>query len=368
MFKYIDDYGSLQSISALQDWLLGKQRTHTEIVPETTRPPRKSGRVSETFIDCAGDPDIVLAIQNEPKFINIIINARKQASPIAYIFTESSSNVVLVIRSAGQYPIVVVKFPIKEPYVYATEMAACFEFPIDALSSKIDKADKRQPQYIIAILGRGPKYELQYKSTNARKVYIETLRQVNKQDSISVIFSEDMIISSLDYNDQCVDRLTELCNMKVLVMASLPDPSAIDLNPKNDTNAEISIEFTPDREMIFHQYMKGSGTRIMLAKQGDHSTIIWNDAALKTQKLKIIKYRSLFKKYVKLVQSNDSVFGMMLEGCIYSYEGAPVQTYMFVKVIAKMNLRNVVGTTFGTIFSTGTQIIECYLCIPPHIK
>ena len=163
---------------------------------------------------------MICAIQNYPKFLNFLVYIRRPCSPNVYMYIESESNIVFVVGSISSYPILMVKFPINQPYIYAKANEMCFDFPLKTISSFIDKIDKTTFQFEMILKHEGDKKILEYKSTNLNKVQItENLTSVNKPVMLNEMFFNKIQNNSLFESDigLNIDYEQELNSMPVSI-------------------------------------------------------------------------------------------------------------------------------------------------------
>ena len=172
MFSHINDFNTFLSIEALNAKITGDIEIKQEKETNTKRLTKQRKQTNLTFSDYNDKPNVICAIQNYPKFLNFLVYIRRPCSPNVYMYIESESNIVFVVGSISSYPILMVKFPINQPYIYAKANEMCFDFPLKTISSFIDKIDKTTFQFEIILKHEGDKKILEYKSTNLNKIQI----------------------------------------------------------------------------------------------------------------------------------------------------------------------------------------------------
>lgn len=107
-----------------------------------TYQPMKTKKQTVSLAEYKNDKYVLIAIQNDVRFINMIMNCRKQRSLIAYIFVECHLYVSCVIKNASGYPLVFIRISIDDVYTYATNTNNTYEFPIQGLLNKDIKYTK----------------------------------------------------------------------------------------------------------------------------------------------------------------------------------------------------------------------------------
>jgi hypothetical protein len=357
MFSHINDFDTLNSIEALNSKITG------DIVikngeANTKRMTKQKKQTNMTFSNYNNQANIICAIQNYPKFLNFLIYIRRPCSPNVYMYVESESNVVFIVGSISGYPILVVKFPINQPYIYAKANEMCFDFPLKTISSFIDKIDKSTYQFELILKHDNDKKVLEYKSTNLNKTQItENLTSVNKSVMLNEIFFNKIQNNALFESDigLNIDYEQELNSMPIYILAE--SRSYININKRMMETVQQKLIITDDSVGIFQKINVDQSYQKLIDRYSKTSYVYWNDN-FESKELNMIKYNSIFKSYDKLINNNDYLYFLV---CGWR-EYANTKTYLFVKVITNGTINKDNIMTFGDLFGDVDKIIEIYLC------
>ena len=115
-----------------------------------------------SLVNFKSDKSVIIAIQNDAKFINMIMDCRKQSSPIAHIFVESNQYISCIIKNANGYPIILIRIPIDNVYAYAQNTRNIYEFPIQKLLEKECIKFTRNSSYTIIFRYDGQSVSFSY--------------------------------------------------------------------------------------------------------------------------------------------------------------------------------------------------------------
>ena len=334
-----------------------------------TYQPTKSKKPSVSLADFKNDKSIIIAIQNDVRFINIIMNCRKQRSPIAYIFVESNLYVSCIIKNANGYPLVFIRIPIDDVYTYANNTNNTYEFPIQGLLSKDIKYTKNS-SYTMIFKYDGQDvnfiYELYNGDLEPNRVTINSIG-TNNQSVINGIFKNDgygimpgigMLTPFRQFSetiDQDNDNyLLSFYNMNVIILREIQDTSSvIQFNQKQSAKTSNYFEIKNGRMNFISETSKNYNEKYICSSA---DSIIWSDMGDETKRYDMMPFESLFKiNYNKSITANDKVY--------YAFTSY-LDHYMFIKIITPLDISsNQPIKSFTKIFSKEYQILECYVCI-----
>lgn len=370
--EYMNDTDCFKSYSNLRDMLYYKRKNSVKTVIPIVKPhqPIKVKKPVVSLTDYKNDKSVIIAIQNDVRFINIIMNCRKQRAPIAYIFVESNLYVSCVIKNANGYPLVFIRIPIDDVYAYANATSNTYEFPIQGLLSKDIKYTKNS-SYTMLFKYDGQNvnfvYELYNGDLEPNRIIINSIGTSN-QSVINNIFKNDKFsimpdsststplrtFSGSSLNQESDNYLLTFYNMNVIILREVPDTSSmIQFNQKQSAKTQNYFEIK-DGQMNFVSSTTKSHNEKYICSSTD--SLIWTDGvSSETKRYDLLPYESLFKiNYNKSITSNDKVY--------YAFTSY-LDDYMFIKIITPFDIGdNLPIKSFMKIFSKEYQILECYIC------
>lgn len=367
--EYMSDTDCFKTYANLRETLYYKRKLPSKnIVPiGSTHSYIKSKKPSISLTDFKNDKSIIIAIQNDVRFINIIMNCRKQRSPIAYIFVESNLYVSCVIKNANGYPIVFIRIPIDDVYTYATVTNNAYEFPMQGLLRKDIKYTKNS-SYTMMFKYDGQNvnfvYELYSGDLEPNRITINSIG-TNNISVINGIFKNDILglatnvlttfsPFSENMNQHNDNYLLSFYNMSVILLREIQDTSSIiQFNQKQSAKTSNYFEIKDKRFNFISETTKNHNEKYICSSV---DSIIWSDMGDDVKRYDMMTYESLFKiNYNKSITSNDNVY--------YAFTSY-LDNYMFIKIITPLGINsNQPIKSFTKIFSKEYQILECYLCI-----
>lgn len=330
---------------------------------------------SLNFIDFKSDKSIIIAIQNDVKFINMIMNCRKQSSPIAHIFVESNQYISCIIKNASGYPIIFIRIPIDNVYAYAQNTRNVYEFPIQKLLEKETVKFTRNNTYMIMFKYDGQNvrftYELYDGDCEPSRIDISNI-STNNQSVINNLLSADNEISTAFMSSGVLkiqnpykqiqitnmmtpkneNNLLTFINMNVLIVRDVQELNSV-LKFELKASAKPNNYFIIDSSTM--SYISETSTiknvKYVCSKS---DSIIWTDIG--NSKYELLPFSPLFKvNYSKTITTNDKLYYIFA-----SY----LNNYMFIKMITSFDVNATQKmNTLSKIFSKEYQILECYICV-----
>lgn len=366
---FMNDTDCFKSYANLRETLYYKRKLPSRnIMPiGKTYQPTKSKKPAVSLADFKNDKSVIIAIQNDVRFINIIMNCRKQRSPIAYIFVESNLYVSCIIKNANGYPLVFIRIPIDDVYIYANNTNNTYEFPIQGLLSKDIKYTKNS-SYTMIFKYDGQDvnfiYELYNGDLEPNRVIINSIG-TNNQSVINGIFKNDglgIMTNSLNPIKQfsgtiCQENdnyLLSFYNMNVIILREIQDTSSIiQFNQKQSAKTSSYFEIKNGRMNFISETSKNHNEKYICSSS---DSIIWVDMGDENKMYDMMPFESLFKiNYNKSITANDKVY--------YAFTSY-LDNYMFIKIITPLDVNgNQPIKNFTKIFSKEYQILECYMCV-----
>ena len=367
--EYMSDVQCFRTIASMRDEIYYKQHT-TYKSPSSIHSiiqPVKTKKQAVLLTDYKTDKSVILAIQNDVRFINIIMNCRKQKSPIAHIFVESNLYVSCVIKNANGYPLMLIRIPIDGVYAYAINTSNTYEFPIQGILSKDIKYTKNS-SYSMTFNYDGQNVRFIYTLYNGEvepnRIIIDNIATSNqsvinnifKIDRFSIMLNDDSMtalqpLMANDYNED-ENYMLAFYNMNVLVIKEVQDPlSVIQFTQKSTAGTQNYFEIKEGKMIFVSSTAKNHNEKYICSVE---DALMWN-LPNKDDRYDIMPYESLFKtNYNKSITSNDKVFYIFT-----SY----LDSYLFIKIITPLDITLEQTITFNKLFFKDYQIIECYACI-----
>ena len=409
--EYMNDVDCFRSYNSLRDMIYFNKRTPVKITTVAKKPSSgtKTKRVTMDLNEFRNDKNVIIAIQNDAKFINIIMNCRKQRSPIVYLFVENGY-ITCVIKNANGYPIIFVRLPIDNVYAYAaTNVNNVYELPLSNLLNKDIKYVKNN-SYLIVFRHNNQNVDFDYDMTqneaSRNKITINNIA-VHNNNVINQMFDDRMGIDNPNYGlmpngvDKCNNFLLELYNMNILMLKEVADVNNfIQFTQKQTNKTKNYIEISNDNMNFVNEVSNSRNEKLICSAQ---DAIIWSNALSESGKsvntnivhedddvnelmrmmqvdssvgenkeaqnvqnklvnncrrFNIVSYESLFKmNYNKSISNNDK---------LYYVFGSYLGNFMFMKFVTTLdvNLSDKIGSDFGLtrVFQSGYQMIECYMC------
>lgn len=367
--EYMADIDCYKTFTSLREAIYNKHRIATKAPTQLSASLYKSPKVKKPSVSLSeykSDKSVILAIQNDVRFINIIMNCRKQRSPIALMFVESNRCISCIIKNANGYPLVFIRIPIDDVYAFAQNTNNVYEFPIQGLLSKDVKYNKSS-SYTILFKYDGQKvnfiYELYSGNAEPNRIIIESISTHN-ETAINNIFKSDLIanssqlklkpyISSGILSQESTNYLLAFYNMNVNILREVQDTSSIIQFNHNQTPKTLSYFEIENGRMIFVMKNPKSTSDIYICSSDD--SIIWTETTGECKRYDLLPYESQFKNnYNKSITSNDKVY--------YAFT-AYLNNYIFIKVVTPYDIGDAHDIkSFAKIFSREYQILECYFC------
>lgn len=366
---FMNDADCFKSYANLRETLYYKRKLPSRNIISIgkTYQPTKSKKPSVSLADFKNDKSVIIAIQNDVRFINIIMNCRKQRSPIAYIFVESNLYVSCIIKNANGYPLVFIRIPIDDVYIYANNTNNTYEFPIQGLLSKDIKYTKNS-SYTMIFKYDGQDvnfiYELYNGDLEPNRVIINSIG-TNNQSVINGIFKNDglgimpNILNPIKQFSGTIcqendNYLLSFYNMNVIILREIQDTSSIiQFNQKQSAKTSNYFEIKNGRMNFISETSKNHNEKYICSSS---DSIIWSDMGDENKRYDMMPFESLFKiNYNKSITANDKVY--------YAFTSY-LDNYMFIKIITPLDINsNQPIKNFTKIFSKEYQILECYMCV-----
>lgn len=345
-----------------------KTKTRSKAKAKTTVAKKKSGKQEKTF-DTFNQSDILIAVQNDNKFLNFIMSIR-HISPNVFMYVEGTDYLVFIVNSADSYPVIIAKFQIEYPTIIQRNISdVWFSFPISTIANFITKTDKSSYQYSFILRNLESKMVLEYTSTldNVMKSS-ENLSKVDKQTTLDIVFfNKIQIIKEFeeDIGVKNTDYISMIYNMPILLITECKDFGLIE-KIKNLDRAEEYLEIN-DNSIVMNIFINSQVNKITIVNRSDKISglVYWADS-LGPMCLKMPNFTSLFKTTDRLKNKNEFCYYLLCKWKTYD----KAETYMFIKIVTKIRFDKRIepGITFGQLFNTGNLLYELFFCYHPTIE
>lgn len=362
--KYAQDIDCMRSYTALREKMLFNQTLYAAppLIQSTRKANTRPAKAVLPVIDYTYDDSVILAIQNDPKFINIIMNCRKQKSLLAYIFIESEYNyITCIVKTPDSFPFIIVRLPINKKYIYAKQVSNCYEFPLVDIISKDIKFNKSS-SYSILLKYNGKNvqfiYDIYNASSEPNRITIDNI-SVGSMSIIDNLFNAMMMNSyrymnktNAMYSNTEVPSMLTFDTMNILVLKEANSVTAINFSTKQSSTSNNYFKVTDANTLVYINETNNKQNETMICSKDD--SIVWalNDVGATYT---LMNFESLFKvNYNRSILQNDRIY--------YVFTSF-LNNYMFIKVITSLEIdgNNVIDTFIKT-FSKDYQIIEAYMC------
>ena len=376
MFSHIDEFNTFNGIEQLnrhiknQEQKIETQTKEIEIKHTITKKRKKA--VDKSFMTFSNQNDILLAIQNNDKFLKLISYIRKPNAPSMFMYIENETDIVFIVNSATNYPITIIKFPIKAPHFYINDQInyICIEFPYRIINEYISKQDKTNFVYsLILKKDNNENLVMEYRGNEQITYSTKNISNINKQDTLNEIFTGKILSNELFIDDvnKNYNHIDDLNKMKLLLLVESKDLSSF---IKFDKFGQAKQELVITENLIkLNTSLLKQQNSIIIADANmltlvTNPILYWNKEQLEPTKLNFIQYASLFKSAEKLSVNNCVYYGI----CKWR-EYPKTKTYWFVKVIISNSIKKKMELfdscdeiTFGSIFNNYETIIDYALC------
>ena len=374
MNTHINDFDTFMSLAALNAKIIDPENMTFQVIQApaatitekgseiSTRSKTRVGKVRKNqivnYIDYTKENNVLIAIQNNEKFLKMIKFISKQIEPSMYLYTEDDS-IVCIISSNAYYPIIISRFIVQEPHIYVKSgIMLCIQFPYKIITSFISKNEKQLSNYTMLVVQDQNQLKIEYHNgdhtqkdstqnfklmTNKSDIY-ETEFRDKMIDTENPIF-DPLIESSIDYYDkfQC---------MKLLFLSDINTDNI--LNTNKTTKSEIAqylVTVSEDKVIIDIKSNKKSSNVILgdrkpmmkgecdLGQSKEITSVLYWNSEFINKKIRLLDYNNIFKRIDRLPNSNDRFYYG-----ICKYDVIPdVNIYALIKIISNKNIKEIVN-------------------------
>lgn len=364
--KYTQDVDCMRSYAALRDRMFFNQ-TFTVSTPVAQPVPQTTTKIvkqAPPVKDYSTDPTVIIAIQNEPKFINIIMNCRKQKSTLAYIFIEAEYNyITCIIKTPDSFPFMIIRLPINKKYIYARQVENCYEFPLIDIISKDIKFNKSS-SYSMVFKYNGKNvqfiYDIYTSTTEPNRVTIDNIG-IGSMTVIDNLFSTMLLstqrASNAMYSIAESPSLTTFDTMSILILKESNSNSSVNFNNKQSSSSNNYFKITKEDHFVYVSETNKKQNEMFICSRDD--SLLWALNEVDTE-YTMLNFESLFKiNYNRSIMQSDRIYYVFASFMNY---------FMFIKVITSLVITNPSSAdTFIKTFSKEYQILESYMCTRKEI-
>ena len=334
-----------------------------------------------SLINFKNDKSVIIAIQNDSKFMNMIVNCRKQSSPIAHIFIESNQYVSCIIKNASGYPIIFIRIPIDNVYAYAQPTQNIYEFPIQELLDKQEVKFSRNTVYTMIFRYDGQNVSFVYEQYNGDLEPSRVEKSNISTNNVSVINSilncdneislhsmstgilkienpHNQLLINPKVSSSNENYLLSFINMNIIILREIQDLSNV-LKFESKSGSKANNNYFLIDSTTMNYISEASKIKNVKYVCSSSDSLIWTDLGAGTRKFNLLAFSPLFKvNYNKSITSNDKLYYIFA-----SY----LNNFMFVKLITSYDISktNHKIKTLSKLFPKDYQILECYVCVKP---
>lgn len=360
--EYMNDYPTfmLSDLETVKKSIFENKRYISTVLAPTKKASKSKTNCSELLSnDWSQIPGIVFGIRDNEQLISTLNTCKRQKMGLGYIFIESLQYISVIIKKPNSYPLVIIRIPIEQPFVYADNnmKGIHFEFPLEQLIIKENNSKSKNKQYRV-YLTKNEGYELNLEvlyNNEVKKRKIDNIKQCD-----SIVINELLKPTMINYlNKFKLDRITDIAyslnNMNIVLLRKLQNNQLpITFDPLQSKQSAY-LEFKDDNLRFVIKGVDRIDEQNVLTKD---ETIYWPQINHDDNKYVLHNYDPMFKiSHYTLGTSKDSNYYLMT-----TFQNS----YMFIKLISDQNvLINNENTvyTFQDLFNKGTNVLEMYLLI-----
>ena len=360
--EYMNDYPTflLSDLETVKNSIFDNKRYISSVVsPVKSIAKHKVSTSTVLDNDWSQIPGIIMGIRDNEQLISTLNTCKRQKMGLGYIFIESLQYISVIIKKPNSYPLVIVRIPIEQPFVYADNnmKGIYFEFPLEQLIIKENNTKSKNKQYRI-YLTKTENYVLTLEvlyNNEIKKRKIDNIKQCD-----SIVINELLKPTMINYlNKFKLDRITDIAyslnNMNIILLRRLQNNQIPIIFDQLQSKQSAYLEFQDDILKFVIKGVDRMDEQNVLTKD---ETIYWPQISHDSEKYVIHNYDPMFKiSHYSLGTSKDSNYYLM---------STFQNSYMFIKLISNQNvLINNENTvyTFQDLFNKGTNVLEMYLLI-----
>ena len=360
--EYMNDYPTfmLSDLETVKNSIFDNKRYVSSVISSNKKTVR-SKTATSVKLDGSWDdiPGIVLGIRDNEQLISTLNTCKRQKMGLGYIFIESLQYISVIIKKPNNYPLVIIRIPIEQPFVFAdvNMKGIYFEFPLEQLIVKENNSKSKNKQYRVYITkneGYVLTLEVLY-NNEIKKRKIDNIKQCD-----NIVINELLKPTMIDYiNKFKLDKITDIAyslnNMNIVILKKLQNNQLPISFDQLQSKQSAYLEFNDNLLKFIIKGVDRTDEQNVLSKD---ETLYWPLIDFDGNKYVVHNYDPMFKiSHYSMGTSKDSNYYLMS-----SFQN----TYMFIKLISDQNVmisneNNVY--TFQDLFNKGTNVLEMYLLI-----
>ncbi len=361
--EYFNDYPTyfLSDLETIKNSMFNNQRLISTILPPNKKTGVKTRRNGAALLSDNWDEigDVIIGIRDNEQLINTLNTCKRQKMGLGYIFIESLQYVSVIIKKSNSYPLVIIRIPIEQPFVYADGnlKSVFFEFPLEQLIVKENNSKSKNRQYRL-YLTKTNGYTLTLETLQNNEVKKRTIENIKQCDNIVV--NELLKSTMTQYFDKFkMDKITDISyslnNMNISIITKLPNNKIPIIFEQLKSKQVGYMEFDKDTLKFIIKGVNRKDEQNVLTKD---ESLYWPQISYDKNKYVLHNYDPMFKiSHYSLGTSKDSNYYLFT-----TFQN----TYMFIKLITDQNIcinNNSNTYTFQDLFNKGTHVMEMYLLI-----
>ena len=375
MNSHINDFDTFMSLASLNAKIINPNNTLFQAaqMPATsitekgseisTRSKTRVGRARKNqivnYVNYTEQNHVLIAIQNNEKFLKMMKLISKPIEPSMYLYTEDDS-IICIISSNAFYPIIISRFIVQEPHIYVKNgISLCIQFPYKTILSFISKNEKQGSCYSMLIVQDNNQLKIEYHNADhSQKDMTENFKLLTNKDEIYDVIFKNKMIDTLNpiFNpliEAQIDYHDKLQSMKLLFITEIDKKNG--LTNSKTTKSEIAqyLITVSENNIIMEVISNKKSSTIRLADKkpiSDNSSdfseikeitpvLYWNTEFV-NKKIRLISYMNIFKRADKL--PNDTIDMVYYAICKYDVL-SDNDVYVLVKIITNKNIKEMIN-------------------------
>jgi hypothetical protein len=328
--------GYLRSYEALKNTIYGGEVSVLPSPEFSSSSKRKligitKEKKADAMVDYSKDESMIIAIQNDPNLISIILKLRKQKVPEFYMFVENSY-IVCIMKNPRTYPMILIRIPTDGIFTIAKDTSRVFNIPIKSLLEKSIKHNKNTP-YSFILKNDGSSINLYYDHGQVQTHDLISNIKIYDRNSLEILFRSDISLINPDYDN----FLYRVYSTSILILREVGGFIL--------TKTKLNLELTPSSLTLVNRVGLEISTTQLAEKD---NSLIWN--INESKKFDAGSLDSLFKQ--------DHFKDLKCK--LYYAFGKFFDRYIFMKISTDEEISD--GDSLIKIFLRGYHVIELYIC------
>jgi hypothetical protein len=303
------------------------------------------------------DPNILLAIQNNPNIMHFVSNCKSHKDLLAYIFIEENGFINFIARNPYGFPLILMKLPVDEVYIFTRTINCYYGFPIKDMIQKDVKYAKKNTYNIIykkndtgnTLNNVQFKYELFNTDNTINTSFTLQNNRIGELKEINNLFKIKTDIKPTDD----VLYLSEIQNINITVLRHITDVHSL-INFSHKSLSKPTFKIVLSNNKLNFVSISSRRTELRELATAENS-ILWNHSGSELE-FKLMPFENLFKaNFNKIYSFSDRVYYIFGSFCNIT---------VFVKFISPILIKEKPSTnSLRQLFGDKYQFLECYYCI-----